>query len=185
MRLSSVVLLTCFVAASSLPGQSQGEYWKQCRTDDPEQSITACSALIQSGHLNGKYLTSASLDRGSAYARNGDYEHALQDYNAAPRLNANYADAFYGRGWVYAKKTDYDQAIQDFTHALRLNPSLSGALRERALPIRTRMITPARSTIMMRRWVSIPTTPLRSMIAAWHLRITTTSSTPFRNTVRR
>ena len=133
MRLSLIITLISFVAASSLLGQSQEKYRKQCATGDPEQSITACSALIQSAQPNGKYLASAYLDRASAYARKSDYEHALQDYNAVLRLNANSANAFYGRGWVYAKKTDYDQAIREFTHALRLNPNLSGALRERGV----------------------------------------------------
>jgi tetratricopeptide (TPR) repeat protein len=133
MRISLIITLMSCVAASSLLGQPQQEYKKQCATDDPEQSIKACSVLIRSGQVSGKTLAVAFLDRGSAYGRKGDYDLALQDYNAALRLNASYANAFYGRGWVYAKKTDYDQAFQDLTHALRLSPNLSGALRERGV----------------------------------------------------
>ena len=88
----------------------------------------------------------STLRPGSAYGRKGDYDLALQDYNAALRLNANYANAFYGRGWVYEEKGEYGRSIQNFNQALRLNPNLSGALRERGIAYMDRAVSPAANT---------------------------------------
>src|SRR5713101_3108249 len=108
--LSMIMLVILLGGSADLRGQTEVEKWKQCKSDDPERSIAGCSALIQSAHETGINLAMAFYGRGLAYSYKGDYDHAIQDYNQALRLNPNSAVAFYGRGWAYEHKGDYDHA---------------------------------------------------------------------------
>src|ERR1700733_2712070 len=90
--LSMVVLVIWLGGSAALRGQTQNEYWKQCASDDPERDLQACSALIQSGHETGMSLAKAFYDRGLAYAKKGDYDLAIQDYDQALRLNPTFAN---------------------------------------------------------------------------------------------
>ena len=119
--------------AAALPGQSLEENWKECKSDDPENSIQGCSALIQSRQTTGTNLAKAFYDRGLAFAHKGDYDRAIQDYDEALRLTPIFADAFYSRGAAHANEGDYDHAFQDYDQALRLKPSLANALYDRGL----------------------------------------------------
>ena len=56
-------------------------------------------------------------DRGLAYARKGDLDRALADYNKALRLDPKLALAYAGRGNAYAKKGDLDRAFADCKEA--------------------------------------------------------------------
>jgi len=66
-------------------------------------------------------------ERGLAYAKEGDLEKAIQDYNTALELNPNFAKTYYNRGNAFAAKEDLEKAIQDYNKALELNPNLAGA----------------------------------------------------------
>ncbi len=125
--LSMMVLMTLLGAPAVLPGQTRDKNWKQCKSDDPERSVKACSALIQSGQEKGINLAKAFCGRGLAYARKGEYDHAIQDYDEALRINPTYVAAFSNRGIAYAHKGDYDRGIQDLDQALRLKPNDASA----------------------------------------------------------
>src|SRR5713226_6564591 len=107
-----ILLMTLLDGSAVPPGQSRQENWKRCQSDDPERSIGGCSALIQSSQEMGINLANAFYGRGLAYVQMGDYDHAIQDYDQALRLNPSLADAFYSRGAAYTYKGDYDHAIQ-------------------------------------------------------------------------
>jgi len=66
MRVRSTVMLMIFLGASAiLSGPSQQENWKRCEDNDPEQRITPCSALIQSGRQTASNLAKAFYRRAS------------------------------------------------------------------------------------------------------------------------
>ncbi|MDR1985725.1 MAG: tetratricopeptide repeat protein, partial [Treponema sp.] len=48
---------------------------------------------------------------------------AIEDFNAALRIDPNYAAAYSNRGRAYYYKRMYDRAIEDCTAALRINPN--------------------------------------------------------------
>ena len=58
------------------------------------------------------------------YKKQGDYDRALQDFNAAIFIDSNYADAFANRAEIYQEKRDYPSALKDFDEAIRLRPDL-------------------------------------------------------------
>jgi tetratricopeptide (TPR) repeat protein len=58
--------------------------------------------------------------RGVVYDLMGDFEHALQDYAEAIRLQPDFALPFNNRGLVFAEKEDDQLALQDFSKAISL-----------------------------------------------------------------
>ena len=59
-----------------------------------------------------------------------DYDHAIEDFDQATRLNPKNADAYDNRGAAYFRRNDFDKAIADFDRAIQLNPSLRRHLPE-------------------------------------------------------
>jgi tetratricopeptide (TPR) repeat protein len=96
-----------------------------------DQIISACTALIDSGRGNAHGLSEAAYNRGNAYARIGDYDHAIADYDQAIRLNPTMALAFDNRGRAYSEKNQFERAIADYDQAIRLNPNFANALHNR------------------------------------------------------
>ena len=98
-----------------------------------DEQIVGCSNAIKSGRYTGKDLAAAFNDRGAAYRVTGDFDHAIQDYNQAIKLNPNDATAFYYRGIANGMRGQSDRAIQDFSQAIKINPNHVGALYSRGL----------------------------------------------------
>lgn len=59
--------------------------------------------------------------RGMQYYDRADYDQALRDFNAAFRLDPNFADALAQRGYCYYQRQDMDSAEADFREAARLD----------------------------------------------------------------
>ncbi len=131
--IAKVGFCTCLLLGAALAavGQSKRENLKKCVSSDPDTSIAGCTALIQAGRESTAALVGAYSRRGSAYMQKGDYDHAIQDYDDAIRLNPNDAPAYNDRGSAYFYKGDYDRAIQDFNEAIRLNPNFVEAYYNR------------------------------------------------------
>ena len=77
-------------------------------------------------------------NRGVAYQKKGEYERAIEDFDAAIKIDPNYADAFANRAETYQKMADYPRALKDFDEAIRLQPTLGVTWNERCW---TRAIT--------------------------------------------
>src|SRR5262249_22601481 len=92
---------------------------------DQDLGIRSCTAAIQSGMWSGKGLSWAYVNRGNAYGRKKDYDHAIANYDQAISLDPTLALAYYSRGSVYGGKEDYDRAIADYDQAIRLDPKLA------------------------------------------------------------
>lgn len=73
------------------------------------------------------------LNRGFTYAKKGDPEKAIQDYNKAIRLNPKEFIFYYNRGSAYHDKGDLEKAIVNYDEAIRLNPKFVGAYLDRGL----------------------------------------------------
>jgi len=52
---------------------------------------------------------------------NGEYDNALDDYNAALQLDKEYAVCFFNRGNVFLKKNEFKKALDDFSSAIDLS----------------------------------------------------------------
>jgi len=109
-------------AAAQVDTQSREENWKSCKSKDPDRSITACTALIQSEQESARNTAAALDDRGLAYARKRDFDRAIQDYDHSLQINPDSATAHYNRGVAYEFKYDYDRAFPDLDRAVQLDP---------------------------------------------------------------
>src|SRR5215470_12212619 len=78
--------------------QSRDENWGRCTSRSPDVGIEGCTAVIQSGQRRSENLALAYSRRATAYARKGDYDRAIPDFDQAIKLNPNDPLAFYGRG---------------------------------------------------------------------------------------
>ncbi len=74
----------------------------------------------------------AYLYRGLAYAKKGQHDKAISDFNKALEINPKYAEAYFNRGITWIKKFDFDQAIADFNKAIEINPRYDRAYHDRA-----------------------------------------------------
>ncbi|MBI2713815.1 MAG: tetratricopeptide repeat protein [Rhizobiales bacterium] len=123
------------MAVTGFAGAAAAQQSKWC--DDPnatdDQTISGCTADIQSGRFSGKNLAVKFSNRGLAYNDKGQTDRAIQDYDQAIRLNPNYANAFYNRGNAYDDKGQTDRAIQDYDQAIKLNPNHANAFNNRGL----------------------------------------------------
>jgi tetratricopeptide (TPR) repeat protein len=103
-------------------GQTEDPNWKLCKGDDPERSIPACTALIQSGQLSDSQLAEAYYSRGLAYGTKNDLDQSILDHTQALQLNPKFAEAFYRRANALLRKGNYAGAIFDYDEAIRLKP---------------------------------------------------------------
>jgi hypothetical protein len=61
-----------------------------------------------------------------AYAHQGNYSRAIEDYNQAININPGLADAFRNRSIAYRRKGDFLRAMADRVHLVRLKFGVIG-----------------------------------------------------------
>jgi tetratricopeptide (TPR) repeat protein len=99
--------------------------------EQSDAAITACTQLIDSKHLSPRDLVAAYIHRGAARRNKGQFDAALQDEDAALRLDPNSIDALTVRGTIFAIKQQPDAAIHDLDTVLRREPNRADALAAR------------------------------------------------------
>jgi tetratricopeptide (TPR) repeat protein len=75
----------------------------------------------------------AWVNRGNAYARQGNLAGAISDFTEAIKQRPREASLYRSRGLVHARNGDLDRAIADYTESLRLAPRVVEALANRGL----------------------------------------------------
>jgi tetratricopeptide (TPR) repeat protein len=125
--LSSILTGFWLAGAAALAQTPQERGW--CEGEEAttvDQRIEGCSAVIKAGRDKGDKLAEAFNNRGVGYRLKGDFDHAIQDYGQAIKLNAKFAAAYNNRGVAYDHKGEYDRAIADYDQAIKLKPSAEG-----------------------------------------------------------
>jgi tetratricopeptide (TPR) repeat protein len=113
------------VFAPVTAGAQSPAQWRTCNSSvvDVDAGIEACTAIIDSGSLDGRQMAIALNNRGTAYWTKGNRDQALTNYSDAIKANPNFAIAYSNRGLVKYEKGDFDAAITDFNEAIKLNPT--------------------------------------------------------------
>jgi tetratricopeptide (TPR) repeat protein len=122
-----VLAIACLIAAADTGAQSN--QWRQCLSDTSPAAIEACTSAILLDPRND----GAWVNRGIAYRRLGDIDHAISDYDEAIRLNPHAADAFNNRGNAFRARDEFGRALHDYDQAIRLDPHYAHAFNNRGI----------------------------------------------------
>ena len=126
LRSVLVIAALSICATGATQAMENNENTMRCKQGtSPDLIINGCTAVIQSGRETTRNLANAFIDRGAAYEDKGDDDRAMQDFDAAIRLDPNLALAYSNRGTFYRNRGDNDRAVQDYDQAIRLNPDYS------------------------------------------------------------
>jgi Tfp pilus assembly protein PilF len=83
-----------------------------CFANRSTASETACTTLINGGKISGAKLASVYTQRGFMQ-RDREPDSAMSDFNAALKIQPDYAAALNDRAWIYMTRGEYDAALQD------------------------------------------------------------------------
>ena len=97
----------------------------------PDQQITSCTSLIESGSYNGQDLARTYFSRAMGYLRKQDLDRAIEDFDAGLALDPDNPAALYNRAIGYEAKGDPDRALKDYDAAIKLKPDHLKALTNR------------------------------------------------------
>ena len=70
-------------------------------------------------------------NRGTAFLKVGDMEHAMADFNAAIQMKSDYATALSNRGSLWTDLGNIEAAIKDCSEAIKCDPELADAWNNR------------------------------------------------------
>ena len=123
------LLFTCPCAWADIPRDPNAEL-ARVQKQNNEQAILFYASQIK----NNPADASLYAKRGKAYSDNGDYEHALQDFESSLALDPKLANAYVGRAVVRLMKKDYDKCWEDVHKAESLGakfwPAFTNTLKK-------------------------------------------------------
>ena len=114
----------------TLPKSEEGAQ-QLIRGNTAQAIIDLTEALKDTGLANDR-RASILNDRAVAYARSGQMKLALEDYNRAVQLFAEYPAAYNNRGNLLMALGQPNEAIKDFDRAILLAPGYAAAYSNRA-----------------------------------------------------
>jgi lipoprotein NlpI len=111
-----------------------GDDAKKCAelASSPDLAIEHCSKAISSGQLAERPLSATHFARGNAFLQKGDFDKAIVDYDAAIRLDPQYAPAFRNRAGAWFAKGEMDKSIADLDAAIAYDPRSAPSFYNRA-----------------------------------------------------
>lgn len=87
-----------------------------------DQAINDFTADIDHCISHSLNAMDAYGERGFCYAKQGDYQKAIDDLNIAINLTQTNASYYQNRAWCYNKLKQYQKAVSDCTKAISLDP---------------------------------------------------------------
>jgi tetratricopeptide (TPR) repeat protein len=96
-------------------------------------TIPSKSDISSSGSLfnRSNSYSDAYNSSGSAYAKLGQYQRAIEDFNQAIRLQPDDVAVHDNRGSAYYSMGQYQSAVEDYTMVIRITPNDSNAYNNR------------------------------------------------------
>ena len=90
-----------------------------------DTAITYCSRALDSGNLSADDKVIALTNRAIGYRNLRKFDAAIQDCNAALKLQPDHSEAHSACANAYAGKADYGKAVDSFSHAITLKPGFA------------------------------------------------------------
>jgi tetratricopeptide (TPR) repeat protein len=126
-----LLTLSMFVALSAVEAPVAAADKETCFKEEGNTAVAACTRLIESEDFVVNGLAVIYYNRGATLYDMGQYDRAIQDYDAAIKLNPNFGQAVFNRGNAYDEKGQYDRAIQDYNLAIELSPDYAKVFNNR------------------------------------------------------
>jgi len=115
------------IAEDNLPPAAAAASPTRVTSADHDRRIEYNTSLIRSEPRNA----SAYIDRGIAYAKKGEFNKAVPDFNKAIEIDPNSAPAYNNRGLAYRRKDDLKKALSDYAKAIQIDPRYAEAYNNR------------------------------------------------------
>ncbi|MEZ5899736.1 MAG: tetratricopeptide repeat protein [Hyphomicrobiaceae bacterium] len=119
-------------ADASTPGQKAAEAAQELARGNTAKAVAAYTEALKDTGLANDRRAGLLNDRAVALAKSGEAKLALEDYNAALKLFAEYPPAYNNRGNLLVSLGQYQEAIKDYDRAILLAPRYSAAFSNRA-----------------------------------------------------
>jgi protein O-mannosyl-transferase len=126
LKLMTILLLSAFTVFFSVKTYARCGIWKN--------ETTLWNDVIS----QYEKVPFAYLNRGIAYAKENQYDKAIEDISKAIQLDTNYtkayynnAKAYYNRGNLYMNERKFEMALKDFDKSIELNPEYTQAYYNR------------------------------------------------------
>jgi len=88
-----------------------------------EASITSCNVALNTRRITRRERASILVNRGIHYNHMGEYTAALEDFEEALELIANFPEAYINRGNTYFHTGQVERAIADYNRAIQRRSS--------------------------------------------------------------
>lgn len=132
-----LVLGTASQAAAQAPAAGK-DLWKECQSQQSDQALKACTAIIDDRSEPGPKLAQAYNLRAIAHQRVGQPDQAIADFGQAIQLvkdagksGFELAFIYFMRANTHRGKGDLDQAIADHTESIRVAPGWDKSYNDR------------------------------------------------------
>lgn len=116
LRVAVAMLLACAAV------HARAEVATDCFSEDWERRIAGCTAIIEDPATQPQELVQALAMRALSLSVKGQYERAIEDYDAAIRFAPDFAVALNNRAWAYYKWGQPAKGMTDVEKSLRINP---------------------------------------------------------------
>jgi Flp pilus assembly protein TadD len=140
-KYSALTLIMALALCASQVAQAQGnkeanklarEGAEASRSQDYDKAV---ELLRKATDLDRKYapdLAAVYQGRGYAFAKNQQFQEAIQDYTEAIKIKPNDPRIYEQRAAVEMKMYDYDKALADYSELIKLKPNEVRYLNYRA-----------------------------------------------------
>ncbi len=122
MSRTVVLLSASLFVLSTASTVIAGDATADCLSDDSERRIAGCTAIIENPATSDLERSGALGIRGNAYSSKRDFERALEDFEAAIKINPLSAVALNNRAWARVRLGRPLDGLADINESLRLAP---------------------------------------------------------------
>jgi tetratricopeptide (TPR) repeat protein len=141
IRTLFMIALLGFGTASPAAAQAPAagtDLWKECQSQQSDQALKACTAIIDAKSEPGPKLAQAYNMRALAHQRMGQPDQAIADFGqaiqlmqAAGKSGFELAFIYFMRANTHRAKGDLDQAIADHSESIRVAPGWDKSYNDR------------------------------------------------------
>lgn len=131
MKRASLIAFAMLSTLLAVGAQANDSYLG-CFGENASQRVAACTEIIEAPHTDSTSRSMAYSMRALAYSLRHEFDQAIEDYDAAIRINPDFAVALNNRAWAYFKMGRPADGLPDVERSLALDPTSPHAYDTRA-----------------------------------------------------